>query len=110
MAKKVRRVRRKKRPNRPADKNKVKDVSQADEAGPQAEEAKSSKETVGNEARSKRRGSGRTGSKERAANSGKLTPEEELREEYAYVIYDLRRIAILAVAMFALLILLNVLL
>ncbi len=35
--------------------------------------------------------------------------EEDLREEYAYVAKDLRRMAILAVAMFALLILLNLL-
>ncbi len=38
------------------------------------------------------------------------TEEEQLKEEYAYVIKDLRRIAILAAAMFALLILLNLLL
>ncbi len=38
------------------------------------------------------------------------TEEEQLKEEYAYVIKDLRRIAILATAMFALLILLNLLL
>ena len=47
---------------------------------------------------------------ERGTDNNKLTPEEKLREEYAYVILDLRRIAILAAAMFILLILLNVLL
>jgi hypothetical protein len=35
------------------------------------------------------------------------TSEEELQEEYAYVLRDLRRIFILAVLMFALLIALN---
>ena len=40
----------------------------------------------------------------------KQTTEEQLREEYAYVLKDLRRVAIVAVAMFALLILLNLLL
>jgi len=38
------------------------------------------------------------------------TEEEQLKREYAYVIKDLRRITILAAAMFALLILLNLLL
>jgi hypothetical protein len=39
-----------------------------------------------------------------------ITSEEELREEYAYVLQDLRRVFILAAAMFALLITLNILL
>jgi hypothetical protein len=34
--------------------------------------------------------------------------EEELREEYAYVLQDLRRVFILAAAMFVLLIIINV--
>ncbi|MCL4867719.1 MAG: hypothetical protein KJ063_02020 [Anaerolineae bacterium] len=34
--------------------------------------------------------------------------EEELREEYAYVLQDLRRVFILAAAMFLLLILVNI--
>ncbi len=110
MAKKVRRVRRKKRASQQTGKNKVKDVSWLDAADSQAPEVESSEQTVSNKASSRRRGTRRTGSKERATNSGKLTTEEELREEYAYVVYDLRRIAILAVAMFALLILLNILL
>ena len=39
------------------------------------------------------------------------TPTEaEMREEYAYVIKDLRRVFILAIAMFALLIVLNIVL
>jgi hypothetical protein len=38
------------------------------------------------------------------------SPEEEFREEYAYVIRDLRRVFILAVAMFILLIALNLVL
>jgi hypothetical protein len=38
------------------------------------------------------------------------TTEEELREEYAYVLKDLRRVAVVAAAMFILLILLNLLL
>jgi hypothetical protein len=38
------------------------------------------------------------------------TEEEQLMEEYAYVVKDLRRITILAAVMFALLILLNLLL
>lgn len=36
--------------------------------------------------------------------------EEELREEYAYVVHDLRQILILAVAMFLLLIVANLIL
>jgi len=40
-------------------------------------------------------------------SSGRITSEEELREEYAYVIQDLRRVFILAAAMFLLLIALN---
>lgn len=36
-----------------------------------------------------------------------ITDEEELREEYAYVLRDLRRVFILAGVMFALLIALN---
>jgi hypothetical protein len=39
-----------------------------------------------------------------------LSTEDELREEYAYVVRDLRRVAILAAAMFILLILINILL
>lgn len=39
-----------------------------------------------------------------------LTPEEEFRSEYAYVLKDLRRVFILAIVMFALLIALNLLL
>jgi hypothetical protein len=39
-----------------------------------------------------------------------MTDEERLREAYAYVLKDLRRVFILAVAMFALLILLNLIL
>lgn len=39
--------------------------------------------------------------------SARITSEEELREEYAYVIQDLRRVFILALAMFLLLIALN---
>jgi hypothetical protein len=46
-----------------------------------------------------RRSSGQT--------SARITSEEELREEYAYVIQDLRRVFILAIAMFLLLIGLN---
>lgn len=38
------------------------------------------------------------------------TEEEQLMEEYAYVVKDLRRITILAAVMFAFLILLNLLL
>lgn len=43
-------------------------------------------------------------------SSGRITSEEELREEYAYVIQDLRRVFILAAAMFLLLIALNLIL
>lgn len=45
-----------------------------------------------------------------AAQSPQLSSEEEYRLEYAYVIKDLRRIFVIAVAMFALLITLNLLL
>lgn len=37
----------------------------------------------------------------------KLNPEEQFRQEYAYVLKDLRQVLILAVLMFALLIALN---
>lgn len=37
----------------------------------------------------------------------KLSAEEQFRQEYAYVLKDLRQVLILAVAMFALLIALN---
>jgi hypothetical protein len=37
----------------------------------------------------------------------KLNPEEQFRQEYAYVLKDLRQVLILAVVMFALLIALN---
>lgn len=47
---------------------------------------------------------------EAAAASPPRNSEDELREEYAYVIQDLRRVAILAAAMFILLIALNLLL
>ncbi len=40
----------------------------------------------------------------------RVTSEAQLRDEYAYVIKDLRRVFIIAAAMFALLILLNLLL
>lgn len=40
----------------------------------------------------------------------KLNPEEQFRQEYAYVLKDLRQVLILAVVMFALLILVNVIL
>ena len=40
----------------------------------------------------------------------KLNPEEQFRQEYAYVLKDLRQVLILAVAMFALLVLLNLIL
>ena len=52
--------------------------------------------------RRRRRRSGQT--------SGRITSEEELREEYTYVLKDLRRVFILAGVMFLLLIALNVLL
>ncbi len=45
-----------------------------------------------------------------AKDQPKQTVEEELREEYAYVAQDLRRVALLAAAMFILLIALNLLL
>jgi hypothetical protein len=45
-----------------------------------------------------------------ALSEPKRSTEEQLREEYAYVLKDLRRVAIVALAMFALLILLNLLL
>jgi hypothetical protein len=44
------------------------------------------------------------------APGDKLSSEDDLREEYAYVVRDLRRVAILAAAMFILLILINILL
>ena len=44
------------------------------------------------------------------AQGDQLSSEDELREEYAYVVRDLRRVAILAAAMFILLILINILL
>jgi hypothetical protein len=46
----------------------------------------------------------------RSEEQRKLTVEEELREEYAYVAKDLKRVAILAMTMFVLLIVLNLLL
>ena len=49
-----------------------------------------------------RRSSGQT--------SARITSEEELREEYTYVLQDLRRVFLLAGAMFLLLIMLNLLL
>lgn len=52
-------------------------------------------------------------SKAKAANSTKrsgVSNEEELREQYAYVLQDLRRVFILAAIMFALLITLNIVL
>jgi hypothetical protein len=45
-----------------------------------------------------------------AASVPVKSKEEQLAEEYAYVIRDLRRVAVLAVIMFALLIALNLLL
>ena len=51
-----------------------------------------------------------------AANAGavparsKQTTEEEFHEEYAYVVRDLRHVLVLSAAMFALLIVLNLLL
>ena len=44
-----------------------------------------------------------------AATSSRISSEEELREEYAYVIRDLRRVFLLAGVMFLLLIALNLL-
>ena len=40
----------------------------------------------------------------------KLNPEEQFRQEYAYVLQDLRQVLVLAMAMFALLIVLNIVL
>jgi hypothetical protein len=40
----------------------------------------------------------------------KLSAEEQFRQEYAYVLKDLRQVLVLAVAMFALLIVLNLVL
>ena len=40
----------------------------------------------------------------------KLNPKEQFRQEYAYVLKDLRQVLTLAVVMFALLILLNIVL
>jgi hypothetical protein len=45
-----------------------------------------------------------------ASSRTSASTEEELRKEYAYVLQDLRRVFILAAAMFALLIILNILL
>jgi hypothetical protein len=90
MAKKVRRVRRKKRTDQPSTKNQSEDVARDDKVNAKTINSRSTKE--------------------KKKNKVKLTPEEELREEYAYVVYDLRRIAILAAALFVLLILLNILL
>ncbi len=90
MAKKVRRVRRKKRTDHPSTKYQSEDVARVDKVDAKTINSRSTKE--------------------KKKNKVKLTPEEELREEYAYVVYDLRRIAILAAALFVLLILLNILL
>lgn len=90
MAKKVRRVRRKKRTDQPSTKIQSEDVARDDKVDAKTINSRSAKE--------------------KKKNKVKLTPEEELREEYAYVVYDLRRIAILAAALFVLLILLNILL
>lgn len=46
----------------------------------------------------------------KAALKTKLNPEDQFRQEYAYVLKDLRQVLILAVVMFALLIILNVVL
>ena len=43
----------------------------------------------------------------KAALKTKLNPEEQFRQEYAYVLKDLRQVLILAVVMFALLVALN---
>jgi len=45
-----------------------------------------------------------------ASSRTSTSTEEELRKEYAYVLQDLRRVFILAAAMFALLITLNIVL
>ena len=54
--------------------------------------------------------SGRRSRSKETASAPEVVPEEELKEEYAYVTKDLRRVAILAAAMFALLILINLVL
>jgi hypothetical protein len=90
MAKKVRRVRRKKRTDQPSTKNQSEDIARVDKVDAKTINSRSAKKNK--------------------KNKVKLTLEEELREEYAYVIYDLRRIAMLAAALFVLLILLNILL
>ncbi|GMQ78130.1 MAG: hypothetical protein BMS9Abin02_0628 [Anaerolineae bacterium] len=90
MAKKVRRVRRKRRADQPSTKNQSEDVARDGKVDANSINSRSGKE--------------------KTKNRVKLTPEEKLREEYAYVIFDLRRIAILAAALFVLLILLNILL
>lgn len=46
----------------------------------------------------------------KAALKTKLNPEEQFRQEYAYVLKDLRQVLVLALVMFALLIVLNVVL
>lgn len=51
----------------------------------------------------------RKASPDRSESAGS-PPEDELREEYAYVLKDLRHIFILAAIMFALLIALNIIL
>ena len=90
MAKKVRRIRRKKRTDPSSTKNQSENVDRDDKLDAKTIDSRSAK-----------------GKKK---NKVKLTPEEELREEYTYVVYDLRRIAILAAALFVLLIVLNILL
>jgi hypothetical protein len=80
----------KKRTDQPSTKNQSEDVARVDKADAKTINSRSAKKNK--------------------KNKVKLTLEEELREEYAYVIYDLRRIAILAAALFVLLILLNILL
>lgn len=54
-------------------------------------------------ARKRRRG------RRSAQGAGRITSEEELREEYMYVLKDLRRVFILAGLMFLLLIAVNLL-
>lgn len=52
-----------------------------------------------------------TGGRSTSASSRTSTStEEELRKEYAYVLQDLRRVFILAAAMFTLLVILNIVL
>ena len=51
----------------------------------------------------------RSSDQERSSGSSSSDASEELREEYAYVIKDLRQILILAVLMFLLLIAVNLL-